>query len=112
MCLKCGPAQRGERPVSYDAVSVAPEIYKVLFENDRVRVLDVTGEPGSRSQMHSHPDSVMHALSDASIVITSEQDESDRVEIAAGATFWTSAATHSVENVGAETVHFIRIELK
>jgi len=62
--------------------------------------------------MHSHPDSVMRALSDASIIVTSEQGESDRAEVTAGATFWTSATTHSVENVGVGTVHFIRIELK
>ncbi len=98
--------------MAYDAVSVAPEIYKVLFENDRVRVLEVTGEPGSRSPMHSHPDSVMHALNDASIIVTSEQGDSDRAEVAAGATFWSSATTHSVENVGTGTVHFIRVELK
>jgi quercetin dioxygenase-like cupin family protein len=91
---------------------VAPEVYRVLFENDRVRVLEVTGEPGSRSPMHSHPDSVMHALSDAKIVVTPEQGESERAEVTAGATFWTQAATHSVENIGTGTVRFIRIELK
>ncbi len=98
--------------MSYDAVTVAPEIYKVLFENDRVRVLEVTGVPGSKSPMHSHPDSVMHALSDGSIIVTSEQGESDGAEVTAGTTFWTSATTHSVENVGTGTVRFIRIELK
>jgi quercetin dioxygenase-like cupin family protein len=95
-----------------DAVAVAPEVYSILFENDRVRVLDVTGEPGVVSPMHSHPDSVMHALNDATILITSGDGESAEVEIPVGATFWTPATTHSVENVGTGTVHFIRVELK
>jgi quercetin dioxygenase-like cupin family protein len=98
--------------MSHDAVTVAPEIYKILLENDRVRVLDVTGEPGTRSPMHSHPDSVMHAVSDASIVITDNQGESNAVDVPAGITFWSPASSHSVENVGSGTVHFIRIELK
>jgi len=98
--------------VNYDALSVAPEIYQVLFENDRVRVLNVTGEPGTSSPLHSHPDSVMHAVSDASIVITSEEGESKRVEVPAGVTFWTPASKHAVENVGTGSVHFIRVELK
>ncbi|MDH5616494.1 MAG: hypothetical protein OEY62_08140 [Acidimicrobiia bacterium] len=33
----------------------------VVFENERVRVLDVRADPGSESPMHSHPDSVMYA---------------------------------------------------
>jgi quercetin dioxygenase-like cupin family protein len=98
--------------MSHDAVTVAPEIYKILLENDRVRVLDVTGEPGTRSPMHSHPDSVMHAVSDASIVITDNEGESNAVDVPAGITFWSPASSHSVENVGSGTVHFIRIELK
>jgi quercetin dioxygenase-like cupin family protein len=95
-----------------DAVAVAPEVYTVVFENDRVRVLDVTGVPGTISPMHGHPDSVMHALNDATIIVTTDQGDSDEFQIPAGVTFWTPATTHSVENVGAETVHFIRVELK
>ena len=40
--------------MDYDAVSVAPEVYRVIFENERVRVLDVTAEPGEKSPMHGH----------------------------------------------------------
>jgi len=98
--------------MSKDAVIVAPEIYRVLLENDRVRVLDVEAEPGSRSPLHNHPDSVMHAVSDASIMITNSQGDSNAVDLAAGLTFWSPASEHSVENVGSGTVHFIRIELK
>ena len=95
-----------------DAVAVAPEVYRTIFENDRVRVLDVTGVPGVVSPMHSHPDSVMHALNNATIVVTTDEGDSDEVQIPAGATFWTAATTHSVENVGDDTVRFIRVELK
>ena len=98
--------------MSHDAVSVAPEIYKVLLENDRVRVLGVVGMPESRSPMHGHPDSVMHAVSDGTIRITSEHGESETVDITAGATFWTPSTIHSVENVGTTAVRLIRIELK
>ena len=38
-----------------DAVSVAPNLYKVLFENDRMRILDTRYGPGVKSEMHSHP---------------------------------------------------------
>jgi quercetin dioxygenase-like cupin family protein len=98
--------------MNHDAVAVAPDVYEVLFENDRVRVLNVVGEPGSVIPMHRHPDSVVHALKDASIEVSSSVGESRRVEISAGSTFWTDENTHSVENVGDATVRLLRIELK
>ena len=39
-----------------DAVEVAPDQYRVLFENDRVRLLEYRGQPGDKTAMHSHPD--------------------------------------------------------
>lgn len=95
-----------------DAVTVAPDVYKVLFENDRVRVLEVRAEPGTGSPMHSHPDSVMHAVGDARIIVTSPAGDEQRVDVPAGATFWSGAASHAVRNVGDDPVHFIRVELK
>ena len=102
----------GEVPISDDAVSVAPEVYSVVFENERVRVLDVRADPGNGSPMHSHPDSVMYAVSDAHIVVTSPDGEKYHADVPAGATFWNSATEHTVQNVGSTPVHFVRIELK
>ena len=45
-----------------DAVSVAPHLYKVLLENDKVRVLETRYGPGVKSEMHSHPDLVAVGL--------------------------------------------------
>ena len=95
-----------------DAVDAAPEVYKILFENDRVRVLEVTGVPGVVSPLHSHPDSVMYAVDAAEILVTDAGGESKRFEIPEGATFWNPATVHSIENVGPEAVRLIRIELK
>ncbi len=40
-----------------------PDKYKVVFENDRVRVLEYRDEPGQKTSPHEHPDSVMLTLS-------------------------------------------------
>jgi len=39
-----------------DPAEVAPNVYGVLFENDRVRLLEVRLRPGDGSARHSHPD--------------------------------------------------------
>lgn len=46
-------------PVGHDPVVANPKLYRVVFENERVRVLEYRDEPGDRTVPHSHPDSVM-----------------------------------------------------
>ncbi len=41
-------------PDSLDAVKAAPNSHKVLFENDKVRILEVTVEPHGFEPMHTH----------------------------------------------------------
>lgn len=45
-------------------VDVAPNVYSVLFENDKVRLLEVREKPGDGSSMHSHPDYLVYGLGD------------------------------------------------
>ena len=49
--------------VSDDPVATNPELYSVVFENERVRVLEYRDRPGDRTLPHRHPDSVMLTLS-------------------------------------------------
>ena len=39
---------------NFDAVIAAPKHHKVIFENDRLRVLDVTLEPNDEEPLHHH----------------------------------------------------------
>lgn len=41
-------------PEGFDAVAVAPQSHKVLFENAFVRVLQVQVAPGTKEPMHHH----------------------------------------------------------
>ena len=51
------------RTMALDPVETNPDLYSVVFENDRVRVLLYEDTPGTVSQPHQHPDSVMVTLS-------------------------------------------------
>ena len=53
-----------------DAVSVAPNFYKVLLENDKVRVLETRYGPGVKCEMHSHPGLVAVALTPSKAILT------------------------------------------
>lgn len=45
-----------------DPVKLKPDTYKVILNNDKVRVLDIRLKAGDKSPMHSHPDLVLYAL--------------------------------------------------
>ena len=85
---------------------------KVIFENDRVRVLEVNYAPGTTHDMHSHPDHVIYALSDAKVRMTGEDGKSAEVEIKKGGTRWQPAVTHKTENIGTTPLSVVLVELK
>jgi beta-alanine degradation protein BauB len=43
-----------------DPARTDPDRYHVMFENDRVRVLEHLDVPGGKTQPHRHPDSVLY----------------------------------------------------
>jgi hypothetical protein len=97
--------------VHADPTVTDPTLYKVLFENDRVRVLEYRDEPGERTHSHSHPDSVMVTLSAFRRRVTSG-DRSADVELGAAPTRWVGAQEHCGENIGDSATHCVFVELK
>jgi beta-alanine degradation protein BauB len=97
--------------MTLDPAETNPQHYTVVFENDRVRVLEYTDEPGDRTTTHEHPDSVMYALSTFRRRLHSGGQERD-VEITAGTTAWVPAQQHYGENTGDTPSHSIFVELK
>jgi quercetin dioxygenase-like cupin family protein len=95
-----------------DAAKVASHVYKVVFENERARVLDVRMKPGESTTMHSHPDYVVYLLSGGKVKFTSPSGESAEVELPAGASMWRKAEEHATENIGTTEVHALFFEPK
>ena len=106
-------AVSGSRPLfSQDPVKVAPKNVKVVFENNRVRVLEVRIKPGEKIPMHSHPPHLVYTLSDFKGKYSSPDGESTLIVGKTGAWSWTEAITHDSENVGTTEIHAFAIELK
>ena len=97
--------------MSLDPVETNPDHYKVVFENDRVRVLRYTDSPGVRTTPHEHPDSVMVTLSGFRRRLYSGESQRD-VELPAGMTGWVPAQQHAGENIGDTQTDVIFVELK
>lgn len=97
--------------MSMDPVETNPDHYRVVFENERVRVLEYTDAPGARTTPHEHPDSVMVTLSGFRRRLHVADAHRD-VELPAGLSGWLPAQEHAGENIGDSPTHVIFIELK
>jgi hypothetical protein len=107
-------------PESLDAVVAAPGNHKVLFENEQVRVLDVTVAPGESEPLHAHcRPSVLYVMSegiyrdyDAAGNVIEEQKVAPPAS-AFPVTLWMGPqAPHAVENLDTTPVRLLRVELK
>jgi quercetin dioxygenase-like cupin family protein len=96
-----------------DAVAVSPDIYTVLFENDEIRVLELTYEPGERDAMHSHPRYTIVAKEGGTLRIhTESSDPADVVIQVDQPLLLDPVKAHWGENVGDTTVRVIAVEFK
>ena len=97
--------------MTQDPVLTNPDFYRVVFENDRVRVLEYTDAPGDATTDHRHPDSVMVTLSSFRRRLL-HGDQQREVEIPAGMASWLPAQEHRGVNIGDTETHTLFVELK
>jgi beta-alanine degradation protein BauB len=95
-----------------DPLSLYPENYKVLFENDRVRVLDFRLAKGATEKSHEHPTHVAVFLEDVKIRFTLPNGETKVRTAKAGEVAYSDPTAHASENIGDTDAHGILVELK
>jgi hypothetical protein len=107
-------------PASLDAPVAAPENHKVIFENERVRVLDVIVGVGGRETLHAHCwPSILYVTfrgklrewgADGKVI---REVKETPPATAFPLTQWLEASPpHSIENLDSQPIHLVRIELK
>lgn len=94
-----------------DPTESDPNHYRLLWENDDVRVLDYSDDPGARTTPHDHPNSVMVTLTGFDRRLYAG-DAERKVRLEEGLAVWLPAQRHSGENIGTTPTHTILIELK
>ncbi|CAN7209699.1 cytoplasmic protein [Microbacterium foliorum] len=97
--------------ITDDPTLTNPDHYRTLWENEFVRVLEYTDEPGDQTTPHDHPNSVMVTLSDFSRRLSAGECTFD-TSLPSGQAVWIPAQRHSGENTGTTPTHTILVELK
>jgi len=98
-----------------DAPAAAPRSYRVVLDNERVRVLEFRSRPGfgvCGEGMHSHPDHVTVSLTGAKLKVTTADGKATFRDIPAGTVFYAPAEVHSAEIIGGLGTRSYIIELK
>lgn len=95
-----------------DAVTIAPHLHQVIFENNKLRVLKVTVKPGDVAAMHWHPENINYILAGGRLRFVKADGSVAEAILSEGQVTSSPAGSHAVENIGDSEVQTVQIELK
>lgn len=104
-----------------DGVIAAPDHHKVVFENERIRLVELNIAPGETVPMHTHRWASVNYLIEPSDFLSIAENGDVRVdsrELTSGNEAGSVVAipafppVHSVKNIGDVTMRGIAIEIK
>lgn len=112
--------QNAPWPPELDALVASPEYHRLAMENESVRVLETRIEPGETVALHTHCwPAAYYVLSWSDFIRRDEHGEimldtrAANVAYEPGQSIWAAPmGPHTVENVGAQPLHIISVELK
>jgi len=92
----------------------SPGVYKVVAENDIMRVVLATWEPGERDEWHGHPPSSVFYVTDCLIRAFfpdgSQRDITRKKDT--GRARDRSVLSHSIQNIGTKECKIVMVEFK
>ena len=102
-----------------DGVIVDPEHHQVLFENEAVRVIEVTIRAGDITPLHTHLQPTLNYVVSGSHLIRRDgqgkvlvDTRSDPDYVMPRVTYGATSPLHSIENPGPADLILIGVELK
>jgi beta-alanine degradation protein BauB len=91
----------------------AANIYKQIFDNDQVRISEITFQPGDKAAMHTHayPHAV-YIIEGGQLTIYKPDGSSSVLEVKTGEVIWMGTETHEAVNTGTTTLRATVTEIK
>ncbi len=93
-----------------DPIGVSPNNYRVLLENDHVRVLEMILRAGEKDEEHSHPAETVYFIKGGKAKIHLPDGQTMEVDLPDGHVMWHEPWTHRVENAGQSDIRAIIVE--
>ena len=96
-----------------DAVTSSPDIYKVLFEDETMRIIEFTLLPGKVEGWHGHPTYFFYVITGGKYSIEQANGETRNLDTNAGMNALVKPVVkHRGKNVGDTIMKAILIEMK
>lgn len=95
-----------------DPAATDGDKYKVLLENDRVRVLAYSDRPGEKTQQHLHPAFVVYALGPFKRRLTLADGRQLERDFKTGDVLYSTGEVHIGENIGDTPTQVLMVEVK
>jgi quercetin dioxygenase-like cupin family protein len=96
-----------------DGLVSSPDNFKLLLENEQVRVLQYTLLPGTLDHWHTHPPRVGYILSGAKIRVTEADGSHEDYDEKTGDTYWGDfSPLHDTRNIGTTPYIALLVEVK
>jgi quercetin dioxygenase-like cupin family protein len=93
-----------------DPVQVSPTNYRVLLENERVRVVEMSLKAGEMDETHSHPAETVYFVTGGRVRLHLPDGGTAEAEFPDGGAMWHEPWTHRVENIGTSDITAIIVE--
>lgn len=91
----------------------AGNIYVQKFDNEKVRVSEITFKPGDKAAMHTHPfPHFVYVIEPGQLTIAHPDGTNAVVDGKAGDIMWMPAETHEAVNTGTTTLRALVAEIK
>ena len=110
LCLFCSTFARSS---DSDALVTSPLRFKLLLENNQVRVLEYELKPGEKDSWHVHPPKVSYVAIGGRLRIHLADGTSFETDEKEGTATWMDdLPKHYAENIGSTPVKIILVEVK
>ncbi len=88
------------------------EIYRLVWENDRLRAFDAVFQPGDKAIMHWHPDQLVYAIRDWTCHLELPDGMVQQLDFRAGQATFLQAGSHEMINISDRMGEVLIVELK
>ena len=105
--------QKKDTTLNIDPVKLMPDKFKVLLENEHVRVVEYSLKPGEKDDWHTHPPKSSYVVTGGKLKVHLENGEIIVADEKTGTASWMNyVGKHYVENIDTTTVTIVFTEIK
>ena len=111
--VACSSSDKKHDQLNRDPVKISPGLFRVLLENQHVRVVNYSLQPGEKDEWHTHPAKSSYVVSGGKLKVYLKNGETILADEKEGTASWMDyVGEHYVENIGNTTVTIVFTEIK